>query len=277
MSVQAANESGIGGGATVRAAAVGRRFVTPSGTIEAVRDFDLEIADGEFCVIVGPSGCGKSTLLRMIAGLDTPTSGELSITARNGSSPTNAVVFQGRSLFPWLSIAANVEYGLKLQGLAKSGRDATVARLLAVLGLSKFANAYPHQVSEGMRQRVAIGRALSVEPDLLLMDEPFGALDEQTRFILHEELLRIWESSGKTVVMITHSIDEALVLADRIVVMSAQPGTVRAIIDVPFGRPRTMVAVRSDPAFGDLFNQTWDLLRDEVTRARQQQEGALVG
>ncbi len=127
-----------------------------------------------------------------------------------------------------------------------------------------------------MRQRVAIGRALAVNPDLLLMDEPFGALDEQTRFILQEELLRIWESSGKTVVFITHSIDEAITLADRIVVMSAQPGTIRAIIDVPFARPRSMTAVRSDPAFGALFNQTWDLLRDEVTRARQMREGALA-
>jgi NitT/TauT family transport system ATP-binding protein len=127
-----------------------------------------------------------------------------------------------------------------------------------------------------MRQRVAIGRALAVDPDILLMDEPFGALDEQTRFILQEELLRIWESSGKTVVFITHSIDEAITLADRIVVMSAQPGTIRAIIDVPFSRPRSMQSVRSDPAFGELFNQTWDLLKDEVMRARLAQEGAIA-
>jgi NitT/TauT family transport system ATP-binding protein len=273
----AANGAGMRGGATIRANAVERMFVTPNGVIEAVRDFDLEIAGGEFCVIVGPSGCGKSTLLRMIAGLDAPTSGELSIAAPDGSAPTNAVVFQGRSLFPWLTIAANVGYGLKLQGLGKAEIEATVGRSLAVLGLSKFANAYPHQVSEGMRQRVAIGRALAVDPDLLLMDEPFGALDEQTRFILQEELLRIWERSGKTVVLITHSIDEAITLADRIVVMSAQPGTVRAIIEVPFERPRSMEAVRSDPAFGVLFNQTWEILKDEVMRARHQQEEALSG
>jgi len=271
------NGTHMSAGATIRAASIGRQFVTPSGVIEAVRDMDLEIAAGEFCVIVGPSGCGKSTFLRMIAGLDSPTSGELSIAGPNGSVPANAVVFQGRSLFPWLSIAANIGYGLKLNGLDKAARGETTARLLAVLGLSRFANAYPHQVSEGMRQRVAIGRALAVDPDLLLMDEPFGALDEQTRFILQEELLRIWESSGKTVVFITHSIDEAITLADRIVVMSAQPGTVRAIIDVPFDRPRSMEAIRSDPAFGALFNRTWDLLKDEVTRARLQQEGALAG
>jgi NitT/TauT family transport system ATP-binding protein len=145
-----------------------------------------------------------------------------------------------------------------------------------MLGLSRFGDAYPHQISEGMRQRVAIGRALAVDPDLLLMDEPFGALDEQTRYILQEELLRIWEASGKTVMFITHSIDEAIILADRIVVMSAQPGTIRAVIDVPLARPRTLHEVRSTPMFGELFNQTWDLLRDEVTRARQAQEGALA-
>ncbi|MBA3379625.1 MAG: ABC transporter ATP-binding protein [Chloroflexia bacterium] len=263
------------GGASMRATRVGRSFVTPSGVVEAVRDITLDIPAGEFCVIVGPSGCGKSTLLRMLAGLDTPTSGQLAITSPSGATPSNAVVFQGRSLFPWLSIRDNIGYGLKLNGFGNAEREVATTRLLTVLGLTRFANAYPHQLSEGMRQRVAIGRALAVDPDVLLMDEPFGALDEQTRFILQEELLRIWESSGKTVVFITHSIDEALTLADRIVVMSAQPGTLRAIIDVPFARPRSMTAVRSDPVFGGLFNQTWDLLRDEVMRARNAQEGAL--
>ena len=264
-------------GAAISAVRIGRQFVTPKGSIEAVRDVSLEVRAGEFCVIVGPSGCGKSTFLRMVAGLESPTSGELSITGPHGSSPTNAVVFQGRSLFPWLSLRDNIGYGLKLQGVARSEREDTTSQLLAVLGLSAFADVYPHQVSEGMRQRVAIGRALAVDPDLLLMDEPFGALDEQTRYILQEELLRIWETSGKTVVFVTHSIDEAIILADRIVVMSAQPGTVRAIIDVPFGRPRSMMEVRSDPAFGALFNQTWDLLKDEVMRARQMQEGFVTG
>ena len=264
------------GGASISAVGIGREFATPSGVVEAVRDIALEIPAGEFCVIVGPSGCGKSTLLRMMAGLDSPTSGQLTITSPSGGTPSNAVVFQGRSLFPWLNICDNIAYGLKLNGIGKAERSDTTSRLLSVLGLSRFANAFPHQLSEGMRQRVAIGRALAVDPDLLLMDEPFGALDEQTRFILQEELLRIWESSGKTVVFITHSIDEALTLADRIVVMSAQPGTVRAVIDVPFSRPRSMTAVRSDPAFGALFNQTWDLLRDEVMRVRQLREGPLA-
>ncbi len=263
-------------GAGIIAEGVGRQFLTPSGTIDAVRNLTLAIEPGEFCVIVGPSGCGKSTFLRMLAGLDHPTSGSLRVTSPDGTPPTNAVVFQGRSLFPWLTVADNIGYGLKLAKVDKATRAATVDRLLGVLGLRAFASVYPHQISEGMRQRVAIGRALAVDPGLLLMDEPFGALAEQTRFLLQEELLRIWESTGKTVVFITHSIDEAITLADRIVVMSAQPGTVRAIIDVPFGRPRTMESVRTDPAFGALFAQTWELLRDEVTTARQRQEGALV-
>ncbi|HYJ13171.1 MAG TPA: ABC transporter ATP-binding protein [Thermomicrobiales bacterium] len=263
-------------GAAIVAEGVGRTFLTPSGTIAAVRDLTLSIAPGEFCVIVGPSGCGKSTFLRMLAGLDSPTSGNLMVSATNGRTPTNAVVFQGRSLFPWLTVSANLAYGLKLQNAPKAEREEIVGELLTVLGLKSFGDVYPHQISEGMRQRVAIGRALAVDPDLLLMDEPFGALDEQTRFLLQEELLRIWESTGKTVVFITHSIDEAITLADRIVVMSAQPGTVRDIIDVPFGRPRTMDSVRTDPAFGALFAQTWDLLRDEVTTARRRQEEILV-
>ena len=265
------------GGARVTATSVGRRFLTPAGSIDAVRDFTLDVAPGEFCVVVGPSGCGKSTFLRMVAGLDQPTSGTLTIFDMDGRTPTNAVVFQGRSLFPWLSVRDNLTYGLRLQGADKATQRETTDRLLTVLGLAQFPDAYPHQISEGMRQRVAIGRALAVDPDLLLMDEPFGALDEQTRYILQEELLRIWERSGKTVVFITHSIDEAIILADRIVVMSAQPGTVRATIDVPLPRPRSLMEARSSPVFGELFNRTWELLKDEVTRARRAQEGALAG
>ena len=256
--------------ASIVARNVGRRFDTPRGSIDAISGVNLEIAPGEFCVIVGPSGCGKSTFLRLVAGLDEPTSGQLTVGTDDGSVPSNAVVFQGRSLFPWRTIRANLGYGLDLNRVPRAERNATVNRLLDVLGLAKFGDVYPHQVSEGMRQRVAIGRALAVDPDILLMDEPFGALDEQTRFLLQEELLRIWERTGKTVLFITHSIDEAIMLADRIVVMSAQPGTVRAVIDVPFARPRTLESVRSDPAFAAIFMQAWEHLRTEVTRAREQ-------
>jgi len=260
-------------GAAVTASGLGRRFETPRGPVDAIRDVDLSVAAGEFCAIVGPSGCGKSTLLRLVAGLDKSTSGTLTQQRADGRPPTNALVFQGRSVFPWLTLRQNVAYGLKLHGIGRRERGKQADELLRTVGLSAFARAYPHQVSEGMRQRVAIARALAVDPDMLLMDEPFGALDEQTRFLLQEELLRIWEATGKTVLFVTHSIDEAMVLADRILVMSAQPGTIRAALDVPFPRPRSLTAVRSDPAFAALFAETWGMLREEVTAARQAQEG----
>ncbi len=266
---------GMTSGAAVMAQGVGRRFETSRGPIDACRDIDLSVPGGNFTVIVGPSGCGKSTFLRLVAGLDQPTDGTLSVATESDSSPRNAMVFQGRSLYPWLTLRQNVAFGLKLQGWSRRSRNERADELLATVGLSAFQRSYPHQVSEGMRQRVAIVRSLAVDPDILLMDEPFGALDEQTRFLLQEELLRIWESTGKTVLFVTHSIDEAIVLADQIVVMSAQPGTIRATFDVPFARPRSIADVRSDPAFGDIFNAIWTILREEVTAARLAQEASL--
>ncbi|MGB3330840.1 MAG: ABC transporter ATP-binding protein, partial [Thermomicrobiales bacterium] len=244
--------------------------------VDACRDIDLDIPAGNFTVSVGPSGCGKSTFLRMLAGLDHPTSGTITLANGHGATPTNAMVFQGRSLFPWLTLRQNVSYGLKLRGVPRRERGERADDLLATVGLHGFRRAYPHQVSEGMRQRVAIARALAVDPDVLLMDEPFGALDEQTRFLLQEELLRIWDASRKTVVFVTHSIDEAIVLADRIVIMSAQPGTIRSTIDVPFARPRALMDVRSDRAFTELFAEIWTIVREEVTHARMAQEASLA-
>ncbi len=256
----------------VSAVHVRKRFETPRGPVDAVDDVTLSFPAGSFTVIVGPSGCGKSTLLRMIAGLETPTGGRIDFGGRtNGDRPTNALVFQGRSLFPWLTLRQNVAYGLRLKGMSRRERGERADDLLELVGLRKFARSYPHQVSEGMRQRVAIARALAVDPDILLMDEPFGALDEQTRMILQEELLRIWETTGKTVIFVTHSLDEALMLADTIVVMSAQPGTIRTVFNVPFSRPRELAAVRSDQRFAELFTRTWDILRTEVNTARAQQ------
>jgi NitT/TauT family transport system ATP-binding protein len=262
-------------GARVVAQGLGRRFQTPHGPVDALRDVSVTVEPGTFCVIVGPSGCGKSTLLRLVAALDRPTSGALTISRPDGRQPTNAMVFQGRSVFPWLTLRQNVAYGLKLRGVPRRERGDRADALLAMVGLKGFARAYPHQISEGMRQRVAIARALAVDPDLLLMDEPFGALDEQTRYLLQEELLRIWDRTGKTVLFVTHSIDEALILADRIVVMAAQPGTVREVIDVPFSRPRTLTGVRSDPVFTSLFGDIWGMIREEVTRSRAAQEAEL--
>jgi NitT/TauT family transport system ATP-binding protein len=257
-------------GAHIEAVGLGRRFASPSGPIDAIRNVSISIAAGEFCCIVGPSGCGKSTFLRLVAGLEMPTSGSLSMSRADGHPPTNAVVFQGRSLFPWLSLRDNVIYGLRLRGVPNHERQAVGERLLDTVGLGKFAKSYPHQVSEGMRQRVAIARALAVEPDVLLMDEPFGALDEQSRYLLQEEVLRIWTETGKTVIFVTHSIDEAILLADRVVVMSAQPGTVRDVIDVPFTRPRSHADVRRHPAFGETFDRIWAQLREEVRFGKQE-------
>lgn len=251
----------------IRATGVGRTFETGREDVQAIQDVSLDIRSGEFLVIVGPSGCGKTTFLRIIAGLDHATSGSI---AMPSGKQRSAMVFQGRSVFPWLTVEQNVAYGLQLDGLSRRDRRDRVASLISTVGLSRFAAAFPHQLSEGMRQRVAIARALAVDPDLLMLDEPFSALDEQTKILLQEEVLRLWESSGKTVVFVTHSIDEGLVMGDRIVVMTAQPGTIKAEIDVPFDRPRHLREVRTDPAFAERFGAVWDLLRDEVDRSRVQ-------
>jgi NitT/TauT family transport system ATP-binding protein len=175
--------------------------------------------------------------------------------------------FQGNSVFPWMTVLQNAAYGLEMRGVAQPEREEIAERLLIQVGLGDFLSAYPSQLSEGMRQRVAIVRAFAVDPEILLMDEPFGALDEQTRIILQDELLRIWEATGKTVVFVTHSIDEAMILADRILVLSARPGTVRADIRVPFPRPRTVETVRSNAESSQLFLQIWSLLRDDAASA----------
>ena len=252
---------------------VSRLFDGEDGPVLALDAVDLTVEPGRFVVLVGPSGCGKTTLLRMIAGLDHPTSGSVQATRGDGRPPSNAVVFQGRSVFPWLHVRDNIGFGLKLKGIGRRERDQTIDRLIETVGLGGFDHAWPHQLSEGMRQRVAIARALAVDPDILLMDEPFGALDEQTRYLLQEELLGIWERTRKTVVFVTHSIDEALTLADEIVIMGARPGRILQRIPVPFERPRTMEAVRSDARFATLFNRVWDGLRDEVLASRQRPLG----
>jgi NitT/TauT family transport system ATP-binding protein len=241
------------------------RFPLGKSSITAVDDISLSVPAGQFCAIVGPSGCGKSTLLRAIAALVKPSAGTIDIRRESGEQPLQSMVFQGRSVFPWMSVLDNAAYGLAMHGVSREERHPIAERLLRQVGLGDFLQAYPSQLSEGMRQRVAIVRAFAVDPELLLMDEPFGALDEQTRLILQDELLRIWEVTGKTVIFVTHSIDEAMILADRIIVMSARPGTIKADITVPFTRPRTVEAVRSDPAFSSLFLDIWALLRHEVT------------
>jgi NitT/TauT family transport system ATP-binding protein len=247
---------------------LGRVFETAAGPVTAIHDIDLELRQSEFVAIVGPSGCGKTTLLRIIAGLEVPTSGQIETTGLPGDRPANAMVFQGRSVFPWMTVRQNAEYGLSIRGIPRSERNRIVDALLETVGLSRFSKAYPHQLSEGMRQRVAIARALAVDPELLLMDEPFGSLDEQTRFILQDEVLRIWHETRKTVIVVTHSIDEAITLADRVIVMTAHPGTIKDVVPVPLARPREQATMRSDPEFARTFARIWESLRTEVLEAR---------
>ncbi len=232
--------------------------------VRALDSVSFDLAGGEFCAIVGPSGCGKSTLLRAVAGLIEPTHGTTTINAADPERPDQAMVFQGASVFPWMTVLRNAAYGLEMRGLDQPERERIASEFLRQVGLGDFFNAYPAQLSEGMRQRVAIARAFAMDPEVLLMDEPFGALDEQTRLVLQEELLRIWEDTGKTVVFVTHGIDEAMILADRILILSARPGTLKADIQVPFPRPRRLETVRSDPDFNALFLEIWELLRDDA-------------
>lgn len=236
--------------------------------ISALQDFNLDIREGEFFTILGPSGCGKSTFLNVLAGLAHKTSGSITIDGRpaEGINLHQGVVFQGYALFPWRTVLQNIEMGLEIRKVPKRERKETAEHFLDLVGLSGFAHRYPHELSGGMRQRVAIARALAYSPDLLLMDEPFAALDAQTREILQAELLRIWEAHKKTIVFITHSLDEAIYLSDRIAVMTHRPGRIKSILDVPLARPRP-AEIRHSPQFVQLREQAWDVLRDEVAFA----------
>ncbi|MFY9497937.1 MAG: ABC transporter ATP-binding protein [Tepidanaerobacteraceae bacterium] len=243
-------------------------FYTNQKKVVALDNIDLSVKEGEFLCIVGPSGCGKTTLLRILAGLEKQTWGKLVIRSKNPEKPLTSMVFQGDSVFPWMTVKENVAYSLRIKGLPKSERLRIAGRYIKLMGLEGFADAFPHQLSGGMKQRINVARAFVSEPEILLMDEPFGALDEQNRLLLQQELLKIWEGSGKTSLFITHSIDEALVLADRIMVMTAHPGKVKAIVPVNIPRPRDILSLRSSPNFGALFKQIWELLQEEVLKAK---------
>jgi NitT/TauT family transport system ATP-binding protein len=251
----------------VRVRDLRRQFLLRDRTFDALAGVSVDVAPGEFLAIVGPSGCGKTTLLRIVADLETQTSGTVEIAQEPGSTrPLNAMVFQQESIFPWKSVRDNAAFGLKARGFSRRERYAMVQPILEKAGLKGFEQALPHQLSGGMKQRVALARAFANDPEILLMDEPFAALDEQTKLVLQAELLRIWETSGKTVLYVTHSIDEAITLADRVMVMSARPGRVKDLIDIHavFPRPRHVAAVKSSPKYGELFGRIWDQLRDEV-------------
>ncbi len=240
---------------------LGKAFPKEDGTAtQALEGVTLEIRDEEFVCLVGPSGCGKTTLLRIIAGLETATTGSVTIDGRavTGPDPGRGMVFQEYSLFPWRRVIDNVAFGLEMKGIAKEERRKTADHYIDMVGLSQFRDAYPYELSGGMRQRVAIARALANDPDVLLMDEPFGALDAQTRNRMQKELLSLQDETRQTIVFVTHSVDEAVYLADRIIVLSPRPGKVREVIDIPWPRPRD----RTSTGFAEIRRRVLDMINE---------------
>jgi len=239
-----------------------KTFTGGRGELEALRDIRFEVATGEFVSIIGPSGCGKTTLLRILHGLEPTTRGAVLLAGKRveAPSPSSAMVFQQFNLFPWLTVARNVTFGLEVAKLPLAQCRERTERYVRLVGLEGFAEHYPHELSGGMQQRVGIARALAIKPTILLMDEPYGALDVQTRDLLQDELLDIWDKQRKTVIFVTHSIEEALYLADRIVVMSPRPGRIEHVIDVPFERPRRDL-IKSTPEFLNLRREIWQSLK----------------
>jgi NitT/TauT family transport system ATP-binding protein len=242
---------------------ISKKFVSVQGDVNALDGLDLTVGEQEFVCIVGPSGCGKTTLLRIIAGLVRPTSGSVIFDKEETGRPHCAMVFQDQGLFPWMSVVDNVAFGLEMQKVNREERTAQAKKFLERVGLGEFFKSYPHELSGGMRQRVAILRAFLTDPDILLMDEPFGALDSQTRLLMQEELLRIWKEHQKTVVYITHDIQEAILLGDRVVVMTGRPGRIKADIPITIPRPRN-VKDTDRPDVVDIHWKIWKMIEDDV-------------
>ena len=254
------------------------RFPTPAGPLEVVDDVSFAIADGEFVALIGPSGCGKTTMLNLVAGFVAPTAGRVLLDGKliGGPGPERGVIFQDYGVFPWLTVQQNIEFGLKLRANRVSGeqRAQIRERYMRLMGLADFADAYPKTLSGGMRQRLALARAYAVKPQFLLMDEPFGALDAQTRSRMQDLLLEVLQQEGKTVMLITHSVEEAIYLSSRIVVVSARPARVRAVIHVPFAYPREE-ALHESPEFGELRSHVRDLvMREYAAQERQRMQAA---
>jgi len=233
--------------------------------VVALKDFNLEVRENEFTVIVGPSGCGKSTFLHIAAGFEKPTEGEILLDGKpvTKPGPDRGFVFQEPNLYPWRTVLGNIMFGLEVMGVPKKEAEKKAMEYVKMVGLTGFENAYPHTLSGGMKQRVGIARALAYDPEVLLMDEPFGALDAQTRKVMQRELIRIWEKTKKTVVFVTHSVIEAVYLADTIVVMTARPGRVKGIIEVDLPRPRNY----TDKKYLSIREKVLNLLEEEVTKS----------
>jgi NitT/TauT family transport system ATP-binding protein len=246
---------------------VTKRFLTPSGTAyTALRDLNLTVGDGEFCAVVGPTGCGKSTTLALISGLEPPSEGEVLVTGESVLGVGKAVgyVFQTDAVFPWKNVLDNVATGPRFRGAPRSDAERRAREWIARVGLAGFERYYPHQLSGGMRKRAALAQTLINEPRILLMDEPFSALDVQTRTLMENELLQLWSATGASVVFVTHDLEEAISLADRVVVLTAGPGTVKGVYPVDLPRPRNVAEIRLLPEFARIYKEIWNDLRDEV-------------
>ena len=262
--------AGNTGNVKVKIDNVKKVFNGRNGEMVALNGVSLDILENEFVCVVGPSGCGKSTLLNIIAGLGKPTSGEVYVDGKevDGPGPERGVVFQQYALFPWMTVRKNVEFGLKLKGMKKNEASQIADRYLKMVDLQDFANSFPKELSGGMKQRVAIARAYAVNPEVLLMDEPFGALDAQTRTQLQSELLETWEKERKTCFFITHDVDEAIILAQRVVIMSARPGRVKEIVNIDIPYPRTQ-ETKMTKEFLDIKNYIWSQVYQEYLEVRK--------
>ena len=249
-----------------------KRFRTTTGAPHtAVRDLNFDVAPGEFVAVVGPTGCGKSTALSLVSGLEPPSEGEVLVNDQpvRGIPPGVGYMFQSDAILPWRSVLDNVASGPRYRGVAKGTARDRARVWVDRVGLGGFAGYYPHQLSGGMRKRVALAQTLVNEPEILLMDEPFSALDVQTRALMQDELLRLWAGTGAAVVFVTHDLEEAIALADRVVVMTASPATVKAVFTIPLERPRDVEEIRMTPAFVDTYREVWGSLREEVQEARR--------
>lgn len=253
----------------IKISGVGKLYSRRGEPFEALRSVDLDIEEGQFCSLVGPSGCGKSTLLRMLAGLESPTAGELRIAQSDTSRALTAVAFQDYSIFPWKTVERNVAFGLRARGVSRAKAFEISRHWIEKLGLGGFERSYPDALSGGMKQRVALARVFALDPEVMLLDEPFAALDAQLRQVLQEDLLTQWEQErARTALFVTHSLDEAILLGDRVVLMSARPGQIKRIYDVPFSRPRNP-DIRGSGEFAEFREELWQELRNEVNLQTQ--------
>ncbi|TME94884.1 MAG: ABC transporter ATP-binding protein [Chloroflexi bacterium] len=258
---------------------VTKRFLTPSGTAyTALRDLNVAIGIGEFCAVVGPTGCGKSTTLALISGLEPPSEGEVVVggVAVRGVGKEVGYVFQTDAVFPWKNVLDNVATGPRFRGVARADAEGRAREWIARVGLAGFERYYPHQLSGGMRKRAALAQTLINEPRILLMDEPFSALDVQTRTLMENELLQLWSATRSSVVFVTHDLEEAIALADRVVVLTAGPGTVKGIYPVSLPRPRNVAEIRFQPQFARIYEEIWNDLRDEVLLSYERSKRSLA-